>query len=96
MTIYISLGTLERAAFENFASIEDRDRKAKKIIESLGGKLIAQYYTFGEYDFVVIVDMPSKENLVKLLSIIAKFGTVHTKTLETIPAEMVYKISKEV
>jgi uncharacterized protein with GYD domain len=96
MTIYISLGKLQRDAFEKIDTIEDRDRKAKQIIESLGGKMISLYYTFGQYDFVVIIDMPSKENLVKFLSIVAKHGTVRTETLETIPADMFYKITKEV
>jgi uncharacterized protein with GYD domain len=40
--------------------------------------------------------MPSKENMVKFLSIVAKHGTVRTETLETIPADMLYKISKEI
>jgi uncharacterized protein with GYD domain len=96
MTIYISLGKLQRDAFEKSDSIEERDKKAKQIIESLGGKMISLYYTFGQYDFVVIIDMPSKENLVKFLSIVAKHGTVRTETLETIPADMFYKIAKEV
>jgi uncharacterized protein with GYD domain len=96
MTIYISLGKLQHDAFEKFDTIEARDRKAKQIIESLGGKMISLYYTFGQYDFVVMVDMPSKESLVKFLSIVAKHGTVRTETLETIPADMFYKIAKEV
>ena len=96
MTIYITLGNLRRAAFEKFDSIEERDRKAKQIIESFGGKMLSMYYTFGRYDFVVIIDMPSKENLVKFLSIVAKHGTVRTETLETIPADMFYKIAQEV
>ncbi len=96
MTIYISLGKLQRDAFEKSDSIEERDKKAKQIIESLGGKMISLYYTFGQYDFVVIIDMPSKENLVRFLSIVAKHGTVRTETLETIPADMFYKIAKEV
>ena len=96
MAIYVMLGNLKSAAFEKLNSIEDRDMKAKKVIESLGGKMISLYYTFGQYDFVVIIDMPSKENLVKFLSIIAKHGTVHTETLETIPADMFYKIAKAV
>jgi|GEM_PF-311306 uncharacterized protein with GYD domain len=96
MTIYVMLGNLKSAAFEKFNSIVDRDVKAKKVVESLGGKMISLYYTFGRYDFVVIIDMPSKENMVKFLSIIAKFGTVRTQTLETIPADMFYKIAKEV
>jgi uncharacterized protein with GYD domain len=96
MTIYVSLGNLKSTAFEKFDSIEDRDKKAKKIIESLGGKMIALYYTFGRYDFVAIVDMPSKENMVKFISIIAKFGTVQTETLETVSPDIIYKIAKEV
>jgi uncharacterized protein with GYD domain len=96
MTIYVSLGNLKSTAFEKFDSIEDRDKKAKKIIESLGGKMIALYYTFGRYDFVAIVDMPSKENMVKFISIIAKFGTVQTESLETVSPDIIYKIAKEV
>jgi uncharacterized protein with GYD domain len=96
MTIYVMLGTLKHAAFEKLDAIEDRDKKAAKVIESLGGKLITLYYTLGVYDFVGIIDMPSKENMVKFLAIVGKFGTVRTETLETIPAEMLYKISKEV
>jgi len=96
MTIYISLGNLKSDAFDDFGSIEEKDKKAKEIIESMGGKMLSMYYTFGRYDFVVIIDMPSKEKLVKFLSIVAKHGTVRTETLETIPADMFYKIAKEV
>ena len=58
--------------------------------------MIALWYTFGRYDFVGIIDMPSRESVVKFLAIIAKHGTVRTGTLETIPAEMMYKIAREI
>jgi uncharacterized protein with GYD domain len=96
MTIYVMLGTLKHAAFEKIDGIEERDKKAAKLIESFGGKLITLYYTFGMYDFIAIIDMPSKENMVRFLAIVGKFGTVRTETLETIPAEVFYKIAKEV
>jgi len=96
MTIYITLGNLTRGAFEKSDNLEERDRKAKQIIESLGGKLISLHYTFGRYDFVLMMDMPSKEIMVKFLAILGKYGTVRTETLETIPAEMIYRIGKEV
>ena len=96
MTLYVMLGNLKSTAFEKFDTLEERDRKAKKVIESLGGKMISLFYTFGRYDFVVLLDMPEKENLVKFLSIVAKFGTVRTETLETIPPDMIYKIAKEI
>ena len=90
------LGNLKSSAFEKFDSIEERDKKAKKIIESLGGKMLSLFYTFGRYDFVVILDMPSKESMVKFLSILAKFGTVQTETLETVSPDIIYKISQEI
>jgi len=96
MAIYITLGKLSRDAFEKMGSLEERDRKAKSLIESLGGKLVSLHYTFGRYDFVAMMDMPSKESVVKFLSILGKYGTVRTETLETIPAEMLYRIGKEV
>ena len=43
--------------------------------------MISLFYTFGRYDFVAIIDMPTKESVVKFLAIVAKFGTVQTETL---------------
>ena len=96
MTIYVMLGNLKSSAFEKFDSIEERDQKAKKIIESLGGNMLSLFYTFGQYDFVAIIDMPTKESLVKFLAIVAKFGMVRTETLETISPDTFYKISQEI
>jgi uncharacterized protein with GYD domain len=45
---------------------------------------------------VAIIDMPSKESVVKFLAIVAKFGTVWTETLETISPCMFCKIAKEI
>jgi uncharacterized protein with GYD domain len=96
MPVYVMLGNLTHAAFDELGSIDERDRKAKEIMESLGGKLIALYYTLGQYDFVVIFEMPEKENLVKFLAILGKFGTVRTETMEAIPNAMLYKAAKTV
>jgi uncharacterized protein with GYD domain len=96
MPVYVMLGNLTHAAFDQLDALEQRDKKAKEIIESLGGKMISHWYTLGQYDFIVIFEMPSKEMLVKFLSIVGRFGTVRTETLETISREMLYKIAKEV
>ena len=96
MPVYVMLGNLTHAAFDQLDTIEQRDKKAKEIIESLGGKLISLWYMLGQYDFIIVFEMPSKEMLVKFLTIVGKFGTVRTETMETIPREMLYKIAKEV
>lgn len=96
MTIYVMLGNLTHDAFAKFDKIKDRDKKAAKVVESLGGTIITLYYLLGRYDFIAIIDLPDKEALVKFLAIVGKYGTVRTETLETIPAEMLYKIAKDV
>ncbi|OPY38354.1 MAG: GYD domain protein [Methanoregula sp. PtaU1.Bin051] len=96
MPVYIMFGNLTHAAFAKLDSIEERDKKAKEIIESLGGRLLSLYYTLGQYDFVAIFEMPDKEMLIKFIAIVSKFGTVRTETMETIPASMLYKIAKEI
>ena len=96
MPVYVMVGNLTHAAFDQLDTLEQRDKKAQEIIETLGGKLISLWYTLGQYDFIVVFELPSKEMLVKFLTIVGRFGTVRTETLETIPREMLYKIAKEV
>jgi len=43
------------------------------LVESLGGKLMCIYYTFGEYDLVQIVEFPDNPSAVAL-SIVASSG----------------------
>lgn len=96
MALYVMLGNLKSEAFDKLESLEERDRKLKSLMESLGGTIVGLYYMIGRYDFVFIFDMPTKENLVKLLAILGKHGTIRTETLETIPPNMLYQIAKEI
>jgi len=96
MVLYVMLGSLKSEAFATLDGIEDRDRKLVTLMGSLGGKIVGLYYMIGRYDFVMIFDMPEKENLVKFLAILAKHGSVRTETLEVVPADQFYRISKEI
>lgn len=96
MALYVMLGNLKSEAFDRLESLEERDGKLKSLVESLGGTIVGLYYMIGRYDFVLIFDIPTKENLVKFLSIMGKHGTVRTETMETIPPDMLYTIAKEI
>ncbi len=96
MALYVMLGNLKREAFGKLETLEERDGRLKTLMESLGGTIVGLYYMIGRYDFVLIFDMPEKENLVKFLSIMGKHGTVRTETLETIPPDMLYRVAKEI
>jgi uncharacterized protein with GYD domain len=60
---------------------QDRFQAVKPAIEKVGGKLIDAYYSFGDYDFVVIVEMPDNVSAAALLLSFGAGGTVRlTKT----------------
>src|ERR1035437_3407550 len=62
---------------------EDRSATVGKLIEQLGGKMLAFYYSFGDYDGLIIADMPDNISLVAT-SIVAFAGGGTTKLKTTI------------
>jgi len=62
---------------------EDRSVVIGKLIEQLGGKLVGFYYSFGEYDGVIIVDMPDNVSLAAS-SIVSYAGGGTTRIKTTI------------
>jgi uncharacterized protein with GYD domain len=60
-------------------------------IESLGGKLEATYYCFGEYDVLVIVDLPNNIAASSLSLSVSASGLVRTKTTPLLTVEEVDK-----
>jgi uncharacterized protein with GYD domain len=95
MTLYVVLGKLTQEAIKNINGIAERDLKGEQIIKAAGGKLLAHYYTFGRYDFVAIVELPSTEALAKVLIELGKWGTITTETMTALLPEQVYRVAKE-
>jgi uncharacterized protein with GYD domain len=93
MPQFIILGKLTDKAIENMKRAKERDEKGEQIIQSAGGRLIGLYYTFGRYDFVAIVELPSPEVLAKVIIEIGKWGTVSTETMTALLPEQLYKMA---
>jgi GYD domain len=56
MPIFISQGRYSQEAMRGMVKTpEDRTEAVSKLIEAAGGKLLALYVTFGEYDWLLIV-----------------------------------------
>lgn len=91
MPTYILLGKLTQKAIERFDKAAERDADGKRILESLGGRQVAHYYTFGRYDFVVVIELPSEAALAKALVEIQKWGTVTTETMTAMSPDEVYR-----
>lgn len=52
------------------------ERIGKAACEAVGGKLIGSYYCFGDYDLMLVVDVPSHEAMTAIALAIAAGGAV--------------------
>jgi uncharacterized protein with GYD domain len=57
-----------------------RLKVASQAAESLGGKLEAIYFAFGEHDVVAILDLPSPVDAAALAFAVSGTGAIRTKT----------------
>ena len=55
---------------------EDRSKEAKRLIEAAGGKFVASYFTFGEYDFMVLSEFEDIRQVTPMLIAVAAGGSV--------------------
>lgn len=62
---------------------QNRIEKVRGSVEQLGGKIVDAYYTFGEYDIVVILDMPDNTSAAAFAIAVAGGGAA--KAAKTTP-----------
>jgi uncharacterized protein with GYD domain len=88
--IFITQGRYTHQGMMGLASKpEDRSKAVKALIEAAGGRLLAFYFTFGEYDFMLITEGPSEQSVAGALMAAALSGTVTDlkTTLAITPAD---------
>ncbi len=59
----------------------------QKLVESLGGKVEAYYFAFGETDGLLIADLPDNASMTAINLTVAASGAVTTKTTVLIAPE---------
>jgi uncharacterized protein with GYD domain len=78
----------QKAAMIGNAEMQDRAAVHKKAIADFGGKPIAQYGSYGEYDMVYIYEMPDKTSLAANLHLTDAFGLAkYCKAIPLVSAE---------
>ncbi len=65
------------------AKPQDRTGHVGKVIEGLGGKSLGSWLAFGDYDLVMVVEMPNNVNAAALSLAAAAGGSC--KTVKTTP-----------
>src|SRR6516165_1344501 len=74
----------------------DRLEAIRPAVEKLGGRIINAFYAFGEYDVVVITEMPNEASAAALAVAAAAGGSLRTtKTTQLITAAESVEIVKK-
>jgi|SRR5215831_14789175 len=92
---YIFLINWTNQGINKIKDSPDRFSSFKASVEKAGGKLIGGYYTFGEYDVVIIIEAPNDEAVMSLMLKVGSAGNVRTKTLKAFTSEEGIKIIKD-
>ncbi len=84
MATYIMLSTLTDEGAKTIKENPDRIKEVNLEIEALGVKVLSQYATLGQYDFVNIVEAPDNETILRVSAELSSRGTIRLQTLAAI------------
>jgi len=82
MPYYITLVNWTDQGIRNIKDSPKRAAAAKAVIEKAGGKWHGLYYTFGQYDMVLIAEAVNDETVMSSVLAIGSQGNVRTTTLK--------------
>ncbi len=92
MAKYISLLNWTNEGIHNAKETVNRANAARKAFESAGGKIIDIYWTLGQYDIIVISEIPDDETAYKLVLALGMQGNVRTTTLQAVGEQEMTRI----
>lgn len=87
MQTYILLMKLTEQGIKDIKNAPKRIDLAAQSLEAMGGKMVSFYAVMGEYDYVVIGEVPSDEVAMKFLLGLGAVGNVRTTTLKAFTRE---------
>ncbi len=87
MPSYVILGNYTDQGIKDVKSLPARLEAAKEAIQGAGGRMIFFYLTFGEYDFVSVVEVPSADVAAGVVLGIAGQGNVRSQTMAAFTEE---------
>ena len=82
MPTYIMLSSLTAQGVQTLKSNPDRLREVNRDVEELGAKVLQQWATLGEYDFVNIVEAPDSATIAKVSLALGARGSAKLQSLE--------------
>ncbi len=94
MSIYIMMSTLTDEGRKTVKSNPHRIKEVNKEVEAMGVKILAQYVTLGQYDFMNVLEAPNNEVIAKVAIELGSRGTLQTSTLSALTLDDFIKALK--
>lgn len=93
MAKYLVLGTYTSEGLKGLQKDKGSGRRdaTRQAVESLGGKIEAYYYGFGEHDTVCIFDFPDNVAAAAFSGAVSMAGLIRTQTIPLLTVEEVDK-----
>lgn len=96
MPAYIVLGSYTDQGIRNIKQLTGLRQAAEGWVSSKNGRIIANYVTFGAYDFVFIVDLPSDDVALEGAFLFGSQGDIRSTTMRAFSAEEAEAIAQRV
>src|ERR671919_1523988 len=87
MATFIMLTNLTADGVKTLKNNPARVQEVNKEVEQLGIKVVNQWATLGQYDFISVVEAPDEATMAKVSVELGSRGTTTNQTLSAIPAE---------
>jgi uncharacterized protein with GYD domain len=87
MPLFIMLTNLTSDGVKTLKNNPARVGEVNKEVEQLGVKVLSQWATLGQYDFVSVVEAPDAQTMAKVSVELGSRGTTSNQTLSAITAE---------
>ena len=87
MPIYILLSKLTDEGWKTVKERPERIREVNRELEAMGVKVLSQYATLGEYDFVNVVEAADNKTIARVSIELGSRGTIRLKTMPAIAIE---------
>jgi uncharacterized protein with GYD domain len=84
---YIMLTSFTADGVKTLKNNPSRVQEVNKEMEQLGVKVVNQWATLGQYDFVSVVEAPDELTMAKVSVELGSRGTTSNQSLTAIPAE---------
>ncbi|MGH2924672.1 MAG: GYD domain-containing protein [Solirubrobacterales bacterium] len=87
MAVFIMLTRLTSNGVKTLKDNPSRVHEVNREVEQLGVKVLNQWATLGQYDFVTVIEAPDERAMAKLSVELGSRGTTTNQTMTAIPAE---------